>query len=300
MNAPGETRNSAAPQQGGETALLLVDDDPNMGLLLGEALDKSRYRLQAVERPQEAFERCLEESPDLILLDVVMPQLSGYEVLSQLQQSPLTSFIPVAFLSNDPQLEKRLRAFRMGAIDFIPKDIGPTAIASRIDRIVKELPFLPGEVEGLVGDKTVDEVLDLIRKDLRPGMLSINFGDLGDKASLKLATGSGPAFAKKLDEILAQAKKQGGAKGATLKFVEADPARFRQIDFGAGAPARPIDKAAVAGTKVLLVGSQPEELEPLAKTLRAAALTYVAAAVSTLLTLLYFLLRSGLLGGRRD
>ena len=47
MNAPGETRNSETPQQGGETALLLVDDDPNMGLLLGEALDKSRYRLPA-------------------------------------------------------------------------------------------------------------------------------------------------------------------------------------------------------------------------------------------------------------
>ncbi len=119
------------------TTVLVVDDTADNLMLMVDLL-KDRYRIKAANSGEKAL-RILESDPlpDLILLDIMMPGLSGYEVAERLKSSPRTCGIPIIFLTAMATIEDEILGFEMGAVDYITKPISPPLVLARVDTQLK-------------------------------------------------------------------------------------------------------------------------------------------------------------------
>jgi putative two-component system response regulator len=111
--------------------LLVVDDTPaNLSLMAG--LLHHDYRVRLAHSGARALELVQRELPDLILLDVMMPEMDGYTVCTRLKQDPRTRGIPIIFVTALSQPEDEARGFEAGAVDFIHKPISPPIVQARV------------------------------------------------------------------------------------------------------------------------------------------------------------------------
>lgn len=116
--------------------ILIVDDTPaNLVLLMG--LLKDKYHVKAANNGEKAIELASTSPPDLILLDIMMPGMDGYEVCSILKVDEKTRDIPVIFLTAKVSVEDEEQGFAVGAVDFIHKPISPPVVMARINTHLK-------------------------------------------------------------------------------------------------------------------------------------------------------------------
>jgi diguanylate cyclase (GGDEF)-like protein len=114
-----------------EQSVLVVDDEKqNRGLLAELLADECRVIL--AKNGQQAIERARELSPDLILLDVLMPEMNGYQVIQALQQDDATRQIPVIFISALDAPADEERGLDLGAVDYITKPFHPSIVRKRV------------------------------------------------------------------------------------------------------------------------------------------------------------------------
>lgn len=111
--------------------LLLVDDEPTNLQVLRQVLQDD-YRLFFAKDGDKALELAARECPDLILLDVMMPGMTGHEVCSRLKQSEATAAIPVIFVTALVDVDDEARGFEVGAVDYITKPISPPIVRARV------------------------------------------------------------------------------------------------------------------------------------------------------------------------
>ncbi|MCP4753699.1 MAG: response regulator [Proteobacteria bacterium] len=114
-----------------EFQLLIVDDDSLNIDILVEALQDD-YRLGIAKNGQKALEFAQKNQPDLILLDIMMPGMDGYEVCTHLKTSSLTEEIAVIFLSARQEIASKTKGFEIGAVDYITKPFNTTEIKARV------------------------------------------------------------------------------------------------------------------------------------------------------------------------
>ncbi len=103
--------------------VLAVDDVPLNLLLVEKMLAKFKFRIRKASGGRQALEEISQEKPDLILLDLMMPEIDGFEVLRRVRENPETSGIRVVILSALNSTEDIVRGYQMGANDFITKPI---------------------------------------------------------------------------------------------------------------------------------------------------------------------------------
>ena len=120
-----------------QATLLVVDDTPDNLMLMADLL-KDRYRVKVANSGEKAL-RLLQGDPlpDLILLDVMMPGLSGHEVAAQLKGDPRTRDIPIIFLTAMAGTEDEIHGLELGAVDYITKPIRPALVLARVDTQLK-------------------------------------------------------------------------------------------------------------------------------------------------------------------
>ena len=115
-----------------EMTLLVVDDTP-FNLTLMSAVLKKAYRVEVAASGEEALQRLASGPlPDLILLDIMMPRMDGYEVCQRLKADPRTAGIPVIFLTANVSSDDEEKGFELGAVDYITKPIKPRVVLARI------------------------------------------------------------------------------------------------------------------------------------------------------------------------
>ena len=114
----------------GKHKILIVDDERFYINVLVELLSEDYYTVVAKDGTN-VFERAL-EGPDLILLDIVMPGVDGYEVCRQLKEDERTRDIPVIFLTVKSELDDEIYGFKLGAVDYITKPISPAIVKARV------------------------------------------------------------------------------------------------------------------------------------------------------------------------
>ena len=112
--------------------ILVVDDTPD-NLSLMRALLRGDYQVQLANGGERALKlAALEPHPDLILLDIMMPGMDGYEVCQRLKSNPSTREIPVVFLTAKTEIEDEQKGLEMGAVDYITKPISPPIVLARV------------------------------------------------------------------------------------------------------------------------------------------------------------------------
>jgi putative two-component system response regulator len=124
--------------------VLIVDDNPSIARLLRQSLMAEGYRIELAEDGQEALARVAAEPPDLILLDVGLPQVSGDEVCRRIKSSPATNLIPIVMVTAQGETQSKLEAWEYGADDFLTKPFHLAEVVARcrsllrIKRLVEE------------------------------------------------------------------------------------------------------------------------------------------------------------------
>ncbi|MSR16251.1 MAG: diguanylate cyclase [Methylococcaceae bacterium] len=135
--------------------LLIVDDDPNSIHLLADIFNQD-YDILFAKTGKKALEIASQEKPSLILLDVMMPDLDGYEVCKQLKQNPDTLDIPIIFVTAHSNVTEEIHALEIGASDFISKPFSPAIVKLRVKNQI-ELRYLQKQLmqltitDGLTG-----------------------------------------------------------------------------------------------------------------------------------------------------
>src|ERR1022692_2046602 len=116
---------------------MAVDDNPANLKLLEGMLNQHGYGVRSFPRGGLALAAADREAPDLILLDIDMPEMNGYEVCGQLKSNTRTSGIPVIFLSALNSVEDKIRAFQAGGVDYISKPFQFEEVQARVETHVK-------------------------------------------------------------------------------------------------------------------------------------------------------------------
>jgi DNA-binding response OmpR family regulator len=119
--------------------ILVVDDEPRMRRFMRMNLDLEGYRVIEAENGFDAVNRVREDLPDLVLLDVMMPEMDGFEALRFIRE---TSNVPVIMLTVKGDEEDRVKGLELGADDYVTKPFSPRELASRIKAVLRrsEMP----------------------------------------------------------------------------------------------------------------------------------------------------------------
>ena len=140
--------------------ILVVDDDLQTVKLVGLVLDRRGYEITAARRGEEALEKARNELPDMVILDVMMPDMNGYEVSRQLRADPETADLPILMFTAKSGVQDKVTGFEAGADDFLTKPIHPKELVSRVEALLlrssraqpKEKPASPNCI-GFIGCK---------------------------------------------------------------------------------------------------------------------------------------------------
>jgi CheY-like chemotaxis protein len=120
--------------------ILIVDDQPADRRLVEAMLEPYGYEISAVSSGEEALERLKAESPDVVLLDVVMPGMSGYDVCRSIRANEMTAFLPVVMLTADAEQDK-IAGLEVGADDFITKPLDRREVVTRVRSLLRIKSF---------------------------------------------------------------------------------------------------------------------------------------------------------------
>lgn len=142
-----------------EANILIVDDTVANLALLARMLKDCGYIVRPVPNGRLALQAAENEKPDLILLDITMPEMNGYEVCAKLKLNPNLAEVPVLFISALSQTSEKLRAFEVGGVDYITKPFNFEEVKARVETHLK-LHRLQMNLEDQV-NKQVDEIVRL-------------------------------------------------------------------------------------------------------------------------------------------
>jgi len=146
------TDSNAAPAR---PVLLIVDDDQELCSLLVEYLTPEGFAVELLSNGMAALERLAKSSPDLVVLDVMLPEVSGFEVLRRIRAK---SAVPVIMLTARGEEVDRVVGLEMGADDYLPKPFEPDELFARVKSILRRIrPSLKGLSFISIGDIELDE-----------------------------------------------------------------------------------------------------------------------------------------------
>lgn len=119
--------------------LLLIDDDPNLILLVKDYLEFRGYEVVTAENGREALEVLEQDIPDMIICDVMMPEMDGYAFVNHVRQDERTSWLPVLFLSAKGQSQDRVKGLNTGADVYMVKPFEPEELVAQVEASLKQV-----------------------------------------------------------------------------------------------------------------------------------------------------------------
>jgi CheY-like chemotaxis protein len=125
--------------------ILIVDDEPDIPELLKLSLISEPYDFLVAHNGEQAIDLTLKELPDLILLDIMMPDMDGYEVVEHLKESKSASDIPVIMISAKTAIEDKVRGMELGIDDYISKPFDKREVKARIKMVMRRLGWADDE-----------------------------------------------------------------------------------------------------------------------------------------------------------
>jgi DNA-binding NarL/FixJ family response regulator len=121
-----------------QNRLLLIDDDPNLVLLVKDYLELRGYEVTTAKNGQDALVKLEKQMPNLIICDVMMPEMDGYSFVKRVRNNPQTSYLPLIFLSAKGQTEDRVVGLNTGADVYMVKPFEPDELVAQIEASLKQ------------------------------------------------------------------------------------------------------------------------------------------------------------------
>ena len=116
--------------------ILIIDDDVDTLRLVGLMLQRQGYQIIAATNGEQGLAKAFEEKPDIILLDVMMPDMDGYEVTRRLRKNPTTQTTPILMFTAKTQLDDKVAGFEVGADDYLTKPTHPTELQAHVKALL--------------------------------------------------------------------------------------------------------------------------------------------------------------------
>ena len=217
---------SLASTAGLAKSLILVVDDISKNLqVVGTLLRREGYRIVAATSGAQALERLAAETPDLILLDLMMPEMDGLEVCRRLKAAPLTQPIPVIFLTASNEMEHLVKGFEAGAVDYVTKPFNPPELLARVrthlelkharDTIVRY-----GQELGRLNEEK-NEFMGIAAHDLRNPLSAVKgYSEMLVEDAQTLAQGVVPDLLPCTKELEATARQIGETAARMAEMVQ--------------------------------------------------------------------------------
>jgi DNA-binding NarL/FixJ family response regulator len=136
--------------------LLVVDDDASLLMAVSETLRAEGYVVVTARRGAEALVRVVERTPDLIISDIRMPGMDGYQLARNLRSAPHTRLIPVVFLTAKDEIADRIAGFRSGVDAYVTKPFEPEELLAIVAGILERVRRTHGDLARLFGESEKD------------------------------------------------------------------------------------------------------------------------------------------------
>ncbi len=228
--------------------ILVVDDDVDSLKLIGLMLQRQGYEVITANAGQPAIQKSFAEKPDLIILDVMMPDMDGYEVCTRIRNEPSTKDIPIIMFTAKTLVDDKVIAFEKGVDDYLTKPTHPAELSARVKNVLLRSQQKRGAAK---------------QEQASYGGLSIAFlGVKGGVGTTTLAANVGAILAQKESTILADLRPGQGALGLSLGFARAQGLANVLSRPANEINARLVDDNTVthnSGLKLLLSSVRPQE-----------------------------------------
>ncbi len=120
--------------------ILIVEDSPTDAMVLRRTLELSGHQVCVASDGLQAIDHAAVHLPDVILMDIVMPHLNGFQATRELRRLPSTADIPVIMVSTKKQPTDKLWGLRQGAVDYLCKPIDPVVLTASVNQAIADLP----------------------------------------------------------------------------------------------------------------------------------------------------------------
>ena len=151
--------------------ILIIDDDEKLNHLLTDYLSKMGFTVLTATLPSTGFEKLKEENPDLVILDVMLPEMDGFEVCRSIRQSSST---PVIMLTARGEVMDRIVGLEIGADDYLPKPFEPRELVARIQAILRRIQVKSKSEIKTIGALSIDFQKYEVRVDKKLVHLTLN------------------------------------------------------------------------------------------------------------------------------
>ncbi|MDR1688051.1 MAG: diguanylate cyclase [Clostridiales bacterium] len=173
---PEEVKTPTAENK--KTSLLIIDDEATNLMALVHILGKD-YKIYSAQSGQEAIKKAEEFSPDMILLDILMPVMDGYEVIAHLKSSEKTKHIPVIFVSGLDSVESEEKGLQLGAVDYIIKPFRAAIVKLRVDNQIKMLE----QIKMIERLSMIDQLTNIANRRSFDNRLSVEWNNAARQAT---------------------------------------------------------------------------------------------------------------------
>ncbi len=158
--------------------LIIDDDEVARTLISGILRTNNQYKVIMGESGEDGIKQAVREQPDLIILDIMLPQLDGYQVCKILREDVATRYIPIIILSVKSGVDSQVQGFELGADDFITKPFNHTELIARVEALIRryELSLDANPLTRLPGNISIER--ELVRRLADEGKFAVGYADL--------------------------------------------------------------------------------------------------------------------------
>jgi len=227
------------------STILIIDDDAKLNKLLTEFLGDFGFNILSATHPQDGLKKLKHKSPDLVILDVMLPGMDGFEVCKTIRQN---SAVPIIMLTARGELMDKVVGLELGADDYLPKPFEPRELVARIHSVLRRAKNIDDSRPQTFGPLKIDYARHIVKLDAENVELTTN-----EFAALALLTRN-PGKVLSRDEILQELR--GIDCDAFNRSVDITMSRLRQKL--KDDPKSPAFIKTVWGTGYVFIGSQDE------------------------------------------
>lgn len=149
--------------------MLIIDDDADIRLFAAAVLETAGHQVLTAADPMKGISLLSIADIDALVLDVVMPRFTGFELLEILRRDSRNRMLPVLLLSALTETQERMRGMTLGATDFLPKPFDPEELVRRVERVVDHRFVSPGGLSGAVDEAGLIRALQALGEEARSG-----------------------------------------------------------------------------------------------------------------------------------